>query len=119
MIIAVAKEGNEVSQHFGYCTGFEIFNIQNGEIKENNYSENPGHRPGFLPEFLAKKNVNVIISGGMGTSAQELFRKNNIKVIVGAKGDITDIINKYINEELESTDEQCNLHEHGKDHDCK
>jgi predicted Fe-Mo cluster-binding NifX family protein len=112
MIVAIAKQGNEVAQHFGHCDGFELFRLENGLVGDFHFLENPGHRPGFLPTFLAENNVNVIISGGMGASAQEMFKRSNINVVVGAAGEILDVINSYAKGELSSSDEICDLHEH-------
>lgn len=36
------------------------------------------HKPGFLPNFLADRGVEVIISGGMGGRAIDLFNERNI-----------------------------------------
>ena len=112
MKIAIAKEGNLVSGHFGHCEGFEIYDIENGKVKGHVFQENPGHRPGFLPVFLSEKGVNVIVSGGMGATAQELFKANNISVIVGAQGSVEDTIQKYLNNELVSTGSVCEEHAH-------
>lgn len=34
---------------------------------------------------------------GMGETAQQLFKQNNIEVVVGAQGNFIDAIEKYIN----------------------
>ncbi|WP_053955723.1 NifB/NifX family molybdenum-iron cluster-binding protein [Inediibacterium massiliense] len=112
MKIAIAKEGSFVSGHFGHCEGFEVFEVDNQEIKERKFIENPGHRPGFLPVFLSEKGVNVIIAGGMGATAQDLFKENNISVIVGAQGKLEDVMHAYINNQLKSTNSVCTEHEH-------
>jgi predicted Fe-Mo cluster-binding NifX family protein len=116
MIVAIAKEGNEVSKHFGHCKGFEILRLENGLVGDFHYLENPGHRPGYLPEFLKEQGVEVIISGGMGASAQEMFRRSGIEVVVGAEGEILEVINKYVKGELESSEEICEEHMHAGEH---
>jgi len=65
MKIAVASEKGNVSGHFGHCEGFYIFEVENEEVKDTEFVENPGYKPGFLPNFLNDKGINVIISGGM------------------------------------------------------
>lgn len=112
MKIAVASEGEEVSMHFGHCEGFWIFDVENGKIIDSIFLHNPGHRPGFLPEFLKDKGVNCIISGGMGTSAIELFNTYGIDVITGAEGNATEVVEKYINGTLISSNSACEKHEH-------
>jgi predicted Fe-Mo cluster-binding NifX family protein len=112
MIIAIAKEGNKVSEHFGHCSGFELFRLENGLAGDFKYVDNPGHRPGYLPIFLSELGVKVIISGGMGSTAQELFKRNGIEVVVGIHGEILDAINVFAKGELASSDEVCDKHEH-------
>jgi len=110
--VAISRDGNYVSGHFGHCEGFEVFEINEGEISSKEFLPNPGHRPGFLPQYLAEKNINVIISGGMGATAQELFGRNNIEVIVGASGKLDEVIGSYINGSLRSTNSICTEHQH-------
>lgn len=112
MKIAVAVEGNTISGHFGHCEGFEIYQVENKEIKEQKFVENPGHKPGFLPKFLAEKGIDVIIAGGMGGSAQTLFTDNDIKVVVGASGDKNEAVRSFLDGKLESTGSVCSDHSH-------
>lgn len=112
MKIAVSSEGKYVSGHFGHCEGFTIYNVEDGKVMGSNYTPNPGHKPGFLPLFLKGLNVNVVISGGMGERAQNLFHDNGIEVIVGAEGLCDDTVQKYVNGELKSTGSVCSEHEH-------
>jgi predicted Fe-Mo cluster-binding NifX family protein len=44
----------------------------------------PPHQPGLLPGWLHSLGVTMIIAGGMGVRAQDLFVQMNIKVLVGA-----------------------------------
>lgn len=111
MRVAISSEGKNLGEHFGHCSEFTIYDIENNKVNNTEVIENPGHKPGFLPEFLSKKNVNVIISGGMGKRAQELFKNNKIEVIVGAEGLCDDIIQSFIDGKLHSTNSICNKHE--------
>lgn len=112
MKIAVAVEGNQVSGHFGHCEGFEIYQVEGKEIKEQKLVENPGHKPGFLPKFLAEKQVDVIIAGGMGGTAQTLFADNDIEVIVGVTGDKDQAVKSFLDGNLKSTGSICSDHSH-------
>lgn len=112
MKIACASNGNNISGHFGHCEGFTIFEVQKETIVEKLFKPNPGHRPGFLPVFLKDLQVDVIISGGMGETAQQLFKENSIEVIVGAEGKCEDIIENYLKGNLKSTGSVCREHEH-------
>ena len=112
MKIAVASEGKFVSGHFGHCEGFTVYEVEENKVLKKDFIQNPGHRPGFLPDFLKQLGVNVVIAGGMGETAQQLFAQNNIDVIVGAEGYSDDVIQQYLKNELKSTGSICREHQH-------
>ncbi|MEF9839550.1 MAG: NifB/NifX family molybdenum-iron cluster-binding protein [Lachnospiraceae bacterium] len=112
MKIAVASMENLVAGHFGHCENFNIFDTENGVIKSTSSIPNPGHKPGFLPNFLGDMGVNVIISGGMGGGAIDIFNQRNIEVIVGASGMAQAAAESYLAGSLKSTGSVCHEHEH-------
>jgi predicted Fe-Mo cluster-binding NifX family protein len=112
MKIAVASENGMVTEHFGHCEGFMIFDTENNQIVKSETIANPGHRPGFLPNFLADRGVNVIISGGMGGGAIEIFNERNIEVIIGARGNAKAVVEAYLQGTLKSTGSVCQDHQH-------
>jgi len=121
-IIAVASEGENVSEHFGHCSGFTLFQTEDGQIKGKEFISNPGHKPGFLPVFLAEKGASVIISGGMGGGAVDLFNEKNIAVVTGASGDAETAVTAYLQGKLVSSGSVCHEHayekECGNNHEC-
>lgn len=112
MKIAVASDNGKVTEHFGHCESFLLFEVKNGEILARETVANPGHRPGYLPNFLAGRGVNVIISGGMGGGAVAIFNERNVEVIVGARGDAEEAVNAYMKGMLQSTGSICHEHKH-------
>lgn len=112
MKIAVASEDNIITEHFGHCKNFNIYYTKSGEIIDIQSIENPGHKPGFLPNFLNDLDVKVIISGGMGGGAIEIFNEKDIEVIVGAQGDSKKAVEDYLTGNLKSTGSVCHQHEH-------
>lgn len=112
MKIAVACNGSEIWPHFGHCENFNLYDTENGVITKEENIPNPGHRPGFLPNFLADKGVEVIIAGGMGGGAVEIFNERNIEVIVGASGAAKTAVEAYLKGELHSTGSVCHEHQH-------
>jgi len=101
-----------VTDHFGHCEGFTLFEVQDNQISRKEFIPNPGHRPGFLPNFLNDKGVNVIISGGMGGGAIEIFNEKGIEVITGASGDAETVVQNYLQGSLKSTGSVCHEHQH-------
>jgi predicted Fe-Mo cluster-binding NifX family protein len=114
MKIAVASMGTQVSTHFGHCENFRIYDTADGAVLKEENIPNPGHKPGFLPNFLGDHSVEVIIAGGMGGGAVEIFNERKIEVIVGATGDARATVEKYLRGELKSTGSVC--HDHAFEH---
>ncbi|MDF2530473.1 MAG: rubredoxin-like protein [Clostridia bacterium] len=112
MKIAVASEKQMVTEHFGHCESFSIFEAENDQIIKSEAIANPGHRPGFLPNFLNDMGVNVIISGGMGGGAVEIFNEKGIEVVTGAKGHARAVAEQYLKGMLKSTGSVCHEHQH-------
>lgn len=112
MKIAVASENEMVTEHFGHCLNFNIFEAENNQIIKYESIANPGHRPGFLPNFLNDMGVKVVISGGMGGGAIDIFNEKGIEVIVGAKGPAKTAAELYLRGMLQSTGSVCHEHQH-------
>jgi predicted Fe-Mo cluster-binding NifX family protein len=110
--IAVASDGNLVSGHFGHCEGFTIYNAADNQIVNSEFVPNPGHRPGYLPVFLRENGVDVIIAGGMGGTAQQLFADNGIEVVVGVEDESDKVVEKYLKGQLVSTGSICSEHQY-------
>ncbi|PKM58183.1 MAG: dinitrogenase iron-molybdenum cofactor [Firmicutes bacterium HGW-Firmicutes-3] len=108
--IAIASEKEEVTEHFGHCMNFNIFEVEDNQIIKTESIPNPGHKPGFLPNFLNDLGVNVIISGGMGGGAVDIFNEKDIEVVVGARGNARAVVKAYLQGALKSTGSIC--HEH-------
>lgn len=111
MKIAVASEGRNVSEHFGHCEGFELFTVENGKVAGRQYYQNPGHKPGFLPNFLHNLGANTIITGGIGGGAIDIFNEKNIEVISGASGSSEKAVDLYLEGKLKSSGSVCHNHE--------
>ncbi|MDD2533543.1 MAG: NifB/NifX family molybdenum-iron cluster-binding protein [Eubacteriales bacterium] len=113
--IAIASEGQSVCDHFGHCEGFTIYTTQSGEITGQDYLPNPGHVPGLLPKLLNEYGIDVIIAGGMGAGAINIFNDKNIAVITGARGLLDQTIDRYLTGSLLSTGSICHEHQHAGD----
>lgn len=112
MKIAVASDGKLVAQHFGHCEGFNVFNVQEGKVMGSQFLQNPGHKPGFLPNYLNELGVNIVIAGGIGGGAIDIFNEKGIEVITGADGPADESVKKYLEGSLKSTGSICREHQH-------
>ena len=86
MRIAIPMADGLLAQHFGHCEKFILIDVNTAEkiIVETEVVNAPPHQPGMLPGWLAARGAEVIIAGGMGQRAQDLFAQQGIRVIVGA-----------------------------------
>jgi predicted Fe-Mo cluster-binding NifX family protein len=114
MKIAISTDQGEVSAHFGRCPSYTILEITDGQVKSREEIPNPGHQPGFLPQYLSERGVSCIIAGGMGPRAQALFSQKNIETIIGVQGSVDEVILKIIDQELEPGEDLC---DHGLGHE--
>jgi len=111
MLVSVACMGKDVSAHFGHCEHYLFCEVKDNKIVNEKFVESPVHVPGKLPVFLHEQGSNVIIAGGMGQKAVDIFNANEIEVVVGASGDAHESVLKYINCELKSTGSFCAGHD--------
>ncbi|MGM0509430.1 MAG: NifB/NifX family molybdenum-iron cluster-binding protein [Fusobacteriota bacterium] len=101
------SDENTIDEHFGHCKKFALYTIESGKIVSNELVGAPEHQPGLLPKFLAKSGADIIITGGMGQKAIDIFDDNGIKVVLGVNGEILNAVKKYINKELKSKGSAC------------
>ncbi|MDO9522362.1 MAG: NifB/NifX family molybdenum-iron cluster-binding protein [Methanocorpusculum sp.] len=117
--IAIAQDGSLVSQHFGHCMSYALFNLEDGKMTRLPDLENPGHEPGKLPRLLAAEGVNIVIAGGMGPRAIDLFEENGIQVILGVSGDLGRAAEAFANGTLTAGTSSCSHDDHacgGEEH---
>lgn len=86
MKIAIPIAQGKLCMHFGHCEVFAVLTVDEEKktVIAREYLTPPPHEPGVLPRWLGEQKVNVIIAGGMGQRAQQLFAEQNISVVVGA-----------------------------------
>lgn len=56
--------------------------------------------------------MNVMISGGMGGGAVDIFNERDVEVVLGAQVDVKLAVEAYLRGELEYTGSVCHEHEH-------
>jgi len=90
---------SEVSMHFGRCPYFLLVDIEEEEILKVSVIKNPyfeNHVPGKVPQFIKERDAHVMIAGGMGHRAVELFNNYGIEVATGAGGKVEDVLKEYL-----------------------
>lgn len=108
--IAVPVSEGTLAEHFGHCEEFAIFHTDatGREIDGVVMVPAPPHQPGVLPEWLRGLGVDVILAGGMGRRARDLFARHSIEVVTGARGEgARKLAEAYLSGSLESGDNPC------------
>lgn len=108
MKIAVSTDSGKVSSHFGRCPEFTIAEIEDGKIIDEKKIENPGHKPGYIPQFLNEKEIDWLITGGIGRKAISMFDDFGVKITTGCDGQsVNKVIKQAANGEIESGENPC------------
>ena len=110
MRIAIPLVRGKLSLHFGHCDQFAVFEVDGDSKKviSRNDKTPPGHAPGVLPQWLGDIGVDVIIAGGMGQRAQQLFAQNGIEVVIGAQTSTPEgLVSAYLQDSLVTGNNIC------------
>ena len=108
MKFAIPLAEGKLTAHFGHCQEFALVKVEANQIKSKETLVPPPHEPGVLPKWLHELGTNVIIAGGMGARALELFAQNNIKVIVGASALAPEeLVQQYLDNSLQTGGNVC------------
>ena len=85
MRIAIPVSQGNLDPHFGHCKFFTLIDVdpEGRKIITSTTVDAPPHEPGLLPAWLAKQGTDVVLAGGMGSRAIQLFTDQGVKVIVG------------------------------------
>jgi predicted Fe-Mo cluster-binding NifX family protein len=107
MKISISTDGEMVAQHFGRCPSFTIVDFEGRKIVSKERVENPGHHPGYIPQFLRERGVDCIVAGGMGRRAADLFQQLGIDAVLGITGRVDDVIEEIIAGTLKGGESLC------------
>jgi predicted Fe-Mo cluster-binding NifX family protein len=118
--IALASEDNkgldgEMSHHFGRCPYYTMATVEEGQVKGVELVSNPHferHQPGVMPRFIHEQGADVIIAGGMGPMAVDLFTQLGIEAVTGGIGNVGRVLQAYLNGEIKGA-APCD-HDHGR-----
>ena len=118
MKFAIPMAGGKLTLHFGHCQEFAIINVKDNQIVSKEVLLPRPHEPGVLPKWLHDQGANVVIAGGMGHRAIDLFHQAGIEVVTGAPVEEPEtLVKSYLNNSLTTGDNAC-AGGHDSDHQC-
>jgi len=110
MRIAIPLANGKLSMHFGHCECFALVDVDPDQKKivGREDIDAPPHQPGLLPPWLAERGATMIIAGGMGQRAQDLFTEQGVKVLVGAPAETPEkLVADFLAETLQVGENVC------------
>lgn len=108
MRFAIPCADGKLTAHFGHCQEFALVEVDDRQIKNKEMLIPPPHEPGVLPRWLHEQGTNVVIAGGMGARAVDLFSQNGIKVITGAPvAAPEELVKQFLDNSLETGANVC------------
>jgi predicted Fe-Mo cluster-binding NifX family protein len=108
MKICVTSQGDnlnaEIDPRFGRAVYFLFVNADNMENEsiKNPYMQAGGGAGIQAAQFVANKNVGVVITGNIGPNSFQVLKEAGLEIISGVSGDVKTAIEKYNNGELKS-----------------
>ncbi len=103
-LVAVATDDDkvlngEVSMHFGRCRYYTLVEVEADRIGDARCVENPhydNHQPGVMPAYIHGLGADVILAGGMGPKAVNMFHGFGMDVATGAVGQVGKVVEAYL-----------------------
>jgi predicted Fe-Mo cluster-binding NifX family protein len=122
MRIAIPVNQGRFSAHFGGAEAFAFYTVDDASrtIGERRIDVPPEHGRGVFPSWIRKQGATVVLAGGMGPRAADIFAQQGIEVVLGVNGDDPDIMaQRFLDGTLEATGQACHdhsFHNCGHDH---
>ncbi|MFH1505293.1 MAG: NifB/NifX family molybdenum-iron cluster-binding protein [Candidatus Omnitrophota bacterium] len=108
--ICITSQGDSLSSavdpRFGRCQYFIIADTEseNFEAVQNPNIDSMGGAGIQSGQFIAEKQVKVMLTGNIGPNAFQTLQAAGIEVITGVSGKISEVIQRYKQGEFKSTD---------------
>ncbi len=88
MKIAVSTNNGVISDHFGLCETYTVYEVEEGKIIKEENHKNPGHAPGVTPpSFIAGLGVDAALGGTVAQGAINVMEAAGVNVVLGLSGD--------------------------------
>jgi predicted Fe-Mo cluster-binding NifX family protein len=110
MKVALPMVEGRFSEHFGGAEAFGLFDVDESKktVVSHSIVQAPAHEKGAFPVWLRDQGASVILAGGMGPRAVQMFEQFGIKVVAGvAGGDPAAVVDAFLSGNLKTTGEVC------------
>ncbi len=112
MRIVIALDGeNRLSGHFAHSDRFRIADIESGKVIRSVIKKNPYDfkdlSPGELPAYVKGLGADVLLVGGIGTRAVNIFEKDGVDIVYGLTVDGERALRDFLEGKLKKGKNEC------------
>ncbi|MBN1343206.1 MAG: P-loop NTPase [Phycisphaerae bacterium] len=110
MRFAIPLANGQLCMHFGHCEEFAFVDVdrETKTIQNQTRIAPPEHEPGILPPWIKEQGADLVIAGGMGQRAQQIFAQHGVDVLVGAPAESPEaLVQAYLDGSLQSGENVC------------
>lgn len=101
--VAIPIDDNQLSEHFGGCSYYEIFEIEGNNIQKNTFEIPLVSSIQELPQWIEKQGITDVIAYKVKKEIISLFASKKINLFVGVPINSSEkLIDDYLNGKLES-----------------
>lgn len=115
MRIAVTYEDGQVFQHFGHTERFQVYDVQDGAVRQKTLVNTNGSGHGALADVLKKIGVDTLICGGIGGGARRALAEAGITLYGGVTGPADSAVEDFLAGRLRF-DPNAKCEHHGEGH---
>ena len=105
----------QMSMHFGRCPYYTLIDVEGEEVKNVAVVDNPyfnNHTPGVVPQFISSQKADVMVAGGMGPRAIDMFQGLGIEAATGVSGQVENVLQAYLEGKVKGTSPCAHDHPH-------
>lgn len=120
LCIALPVAEGRLHGHFGGCREFAFIEAdpETRTVRAKRTVPAPPHQPGLFPLWLREQGVRVVIVGGIGRWALDIFARYGIQVCAGSPGATAEAqVAAYLEGHLHAPLVGCEHHEHHHEHE--
>lgn len=112
MKYAIPYDEGQVQGHLGSSKAFKFYEVEGSEILTSAVHDAPAGGRDALFNFLVESQVDVLVGGGLCSTAVSLLADLGITAYGGASGEVDAALNAFFNDEIDfSVGGPCN-HKH-------
>jgi len=104
--VAIPIGDNKLSENFGECNFYEIFEIEDGEVRKSSLEIPEVEAVDELPMWLEQRGITDVIVHRIKKQIISLFASKKINLFVGINPDTPEkLIETYLEGKLESNEQ--------------